>query len=318
VIDRTKLLRHYHDAGFGSKKFPAQVNLVAHSMGGLILAGYLQANGMGKVNRVATIATPFRGSLEAVAKTTVGVAALGASSGSSREREAARVTPALYYLLPSFRGAVEAAANLSDDLFLAKAWQPGVIDSLASFIRLYGLDSTNPDQKAVKLLQEMLDHAWSHRTRIEKLQLPDSKKWLCIVGVDEKTRVRMTIDKDPQNNPRFDLTDADVTNEWHAADPRQRICTGDNTVPYLGSRAKFIPTEQVICLTPSDFSFWEFKDRLLEQGGFHSSLPNMNLVHRLIISHFKEQRFGEIWGRIPPDIPAGTAWDPPIAGLPPR
>ena len=238
--------------------------------------------------------------------------------GSSRDREAARVTPALYYLLPSFRGAVTAADNLSDDLFLAKAWQPGVLDSLASFIRLYGLDSTNPDQQAAKLLQEMLDRAWAHRTRIEKLTLADSKKWLCIVGVDQTTCVRMKIDKDAQNNPRFDLTDADVTNEWHAADPRQRIFTGDNTVPYLGARAKFIPTEQVICLTPSDFSFWEFRDRLLEQTGFHSALPNMNLVHRLIVSHFKEQAFGEIWGRVPPDIPAGTAWDPPIAGLAPR
>ena len=318
VLDRTKLLRHYHDAGFGTKKFPAQVNLVGHSVGGLIMAGYIQANGMDKVNRVVTIATPFRGSLEAVAKTTVGVAALGASPGSSREREAARVTPALYYLLPSFRGAVQAVDDLSDDLFVAKAWQPGVADSLASFIRLYGLDSTNPGQQAVKLLQEMLDHAWRHRTRIEKLQLADSKKWLCIVGVDQTTRVRLKIDKDAANNPRFDLTDGDVTNEWHAADPRQRIFTGDNTVPYLGARAKFIPTEQLVCVTPSDFSFWEFRDRLLEQTGFHSSLPNMNLVHRLIVSHLKEQPFGEIWGRIPPDIPAGVAWDPPIAGLAPR
>ncbi|HEY6070150.1 MAG TPA: alpha/beta hydrolase, partial [Chthoniobacterales bacterium] len=283
VINRTQLLRHYHNAGFGSKKFPAQVNLVGHSMGGLIMAGYLQSKGMAKVNRVATIATPFRGSLEAVAKTTVGVAALGASSGSSREREAARVTPALYYLLPSFTGAVKAADNLEDDLFLIKAWQPSILDSLASFIQIYGLDATNAGQKAADLLQEMLDSAWKYRTRIEKLQLPDSKKWLCIVGVDETTRVRLNIGKDAANKPRFDLTDADVANDWHAADPKQRIYTGDNTVPYLGARAKFIPTEQVICVTPSDFSFWEFKDRLLEHTGFHSSLPNMNLVHRLIV-----------------------------------
>src|SRR2546425_2076915 len=35
VIARTKLLRHYHAAGFGGPTFPAQVNLAAHSMGGL-------------------------------------------------------------------------------------------------------------------------------------------------------------------------------------------------------------------------------------------------------------------------------------------
>src|SRR2546427_8603069 len=41
VIGRTKLLRHYHDAGYGGPKFPAKVNLAAHSVGGLMVAGYL-------------------------------------------------------------------------------------------------------------------------------------------------------------------------------------------------------------------------------------------------------------------------------------
>ena len=124
VIDRTRLLRHYHAAGFGTERFPARVNLAGHSMGGMLIAGYLQKNGQQKVNRIATLGSPFRGSLETVAKTAVGVAALGPSPGSSREREAARVTPALYYLLPAFKGAVQAEAGLSDDLFIPEAWQP--------------------------------------------------------------------------------------------------------------------------------------------------------------------------------------------------
>src|SRR5262245_14205777 len=37
VIDRTRLLRHYHDRGYGKKSFPSKVNLVGHSMGGLII-----------------------------------------------------------------------------------------------------------------------------------------------------------------------------------------------------------------------------------------------------------------------------------------
>ncbi|MEO7412996.1 MAG: hypothetical protein ABIZ81_06540, partial [Opitutaceae bacterium] len=93
VIDRTKLLRHYHDAGYGTAKFPAKVHLVGHSLGGLIIAGYLQRHGEGSVAKVATVASPLRGSLEAVSKTATGVGALGSSPGSSREREAARVTP---------------------------------------------------------------------------------------------------------------------------------------------------------------------------------------------------------------------------------
>jgi len=315
VIARTKLLRHYHDAGFGSSGFPAQVNLAGHSMGGLLIAGYLQKAGPRKVNRVATLATPFRGSLEAIAKTTLGVAALGTSPGNSREREAARVTPALYYLLPSFEGAVEAAGGLSNDLFLPESWQPSILNTLSEFVRMYGIEPANPGRQAQELLKSMLDGAWRYRTRIERLQLQNSKNWLAVVGVDAPTRVRMQIGKDASGQPRFDLADAEVRNEWKNANPTGRIFTGDNTVPYLGARSKFIPTEQVVCVTPSDFSFWEFKDRVLEGTGFHSSIPNLNLAQRLVVSHFRGQPFGEVWGRPAPDLESGKAWDPPIAGL---
>ncbi len=318
VIDRTKLLRHYNDAGFGTARFPGQVNLAGHSMGGLIIAGYLQKQGARKVNRVATLGSPFRGSLEAVAKTAVGVAALGGSPGSSREREAARVTPALYYLLPSFAGSVEADPGLSDDLFLPKSWQPGVLNTIAEFIRLYGLNPANPARQAADLLAKMLDGAWRYRLRLERLQLQDPKAWLCIVGVDAATRVHVHIGKDANGQPRFDLTDADVRNGWTDANPALRVQTGDNTVPYPGARAKFIPIEQVVCVTPGDFSFWEFKDRAMESAGFHSALPALNLAQRLVVSHFRGSRHGDVWGRPAPDLPPGQVWDPPIPGLPRR
>jgi pimeloyl-ACP methyl ester carboxylesterase len=318
IIGRTRLLRHYHDAGFGTARYPAQVNLVGHSMGGLIIAGYLQKNGQKKVNRVATLATPFRGSLEAVAKTTIGVAALGASPGSSREREAARVTPALYYLLPSFHGAVEAADGLSDDLFLPESWQPSILETLSEFVRMYGVEPRNPNRQAHDLLKSMLDGAWRYRTRTERLQLENSKSWLAIAGVDAPTRLRMQVTKDNAGRPRFDLADADVRNEWTNANPAGRIFTGDNTVPYLGARSKFIPTEQMVCVSSSDFSIWEFKDRILESTGFHSAIPNMNLAQRLVVSHFLGRPFGDVWGRPAPDLESGKVWDPPIPGLPRR
>lgn len=315
VIERTRLLRHYYEAGFGTTRFPAQVNLAGHSMGGMIIAGYLQKAGQKKVNRIATLGTPFRGSLEAVAKTAVGVAALGVSPGSSREREAARVTPALYYLLPSFSGAVTAEPGLNDDLFKPAAWQPGVLSTLSEFIRMYGLETANPQQEAAGLLKRMLEGAWRHRLRIEKLQLKQSKDWLALIGVDATTRTAMRITKDATGQPRFALSDGDVLNEWQSAEPARRVFTGDNTVPYLGARCRFIPVEQVVCLTPKDFSFWEFKDRILESTGFHSSLPAMNLAQRLVVSHFRGQLYGEVWGRPAPDLSPGAKWDPPLAGL---
>jgi pimeloyl-ACP methyl ester carboxylesterase len=315
VISRTGLLRHYHDAGFGTARFPAQVNLAGHSMGGLIIAGYLQKAGRKKVNKIATLGSPFRGSLEAVAKTALGTAALGASAGSSREREAARATPSLYYLLPSYQGAVQAENGLTDDLFVPDAWQPGILRTIQEFIRMYGVKPGDPARQARDLLRKMLDGAWKYRQRLEKLQLAVPDDWLCIVGVDASTRVRMKISKDDAGAPRFDLTDVDVRNEWQNANPSLRGETGDNTVPYAGARSGFIPTEQVVCVTPGDFSFWEFRDRLLEATGFHSTLPAMNLAQRLVVSHFRGQIYGDVWGRPAPDLEPGVAWNPPIKGL---
>lgn len=309
VIDRTKLLRHYNKAGYGSKDFPAKVNLVGHSMGGLVIAGYLQTAGSRKVEKVATIASPFRGSFEAVAKIVTGVGMLGESPSSSREREAARVTPSLYYLLPSFKDAVTPPGA---DLFIPETWQPGVIQTLASFIRMYGVGEGAPQEQARELLKTMLNAAWKYLCRIEKLKLPDSKMWLSIVGLDADTRVAMNITK-REGKPWFELGEA--RNDWKEGG--SGVSTGDNTVPYLGAQASFIPTEEIVCVIPKDFGFWEVKDKLLERTGLHSTLPNMNLVQRLVVSHLKAEKYGEVWGRPAPDL-GSKKWDPPIADLSPH
>ncbi|MGB8274955.1 MAG: alpha/beta hydrolase, partial [Alphaproteobacteria bacterium] len=75
VIARTALLRHYDRDGYATEP---KVNLVGHSMGGLVIAGYLERTGRNaKVAKVATLATPFRGSFEAVIKVTTGTGNLG-------------------------------------------------------------------------------------------------------------------------------------------------------------------------------------------------------------------------------------------------
>jgi hypothetical protein len=110
AINRTSLLRHYNaDADYGKKP---RVDVIGHSMGGLLIAGYLASVGKKhKIGSVVTLATPFQGSYEAVIKVTTGTANLGTSPPSSREREAARLTPSLYHLLPGFGGALTVPAN---------------------------------------------------------------------------------------------------------------------------------------------------------------------------------------------------------------
>ncbi|MBP7141087.1 MAG: hypothetical protein KBA71_04225 [Opitutaceae bacterium] len=310
VIARTSLMRHYHADGFSTRT--GKVNIVAHSMGGLITAGYLARAGFKSVDRVASLASPFRGSLESIAKVAIGVGGFSLSGGGSREREAARLTPSLYHLLPSYDEAVTAEGGLTEDIFLPEAWQPGILETLATFVTRYGLRPDDPRMKADRLLAAMLDRAWRHRRRLERLKLPDPRRWLCVVGVDAETRVSMAIRPDGGGKPRFELEDP--RNEWGGIN---RLNTGDNTVPYLGARCAFVPVEQVVCVTPGDFGFFEFGDQLLAKLGFHSALPSMNLVQRLVTSHLLGRPQGKLGGRPPPEIDPAD-WDPPISELLPR
>jgi hypothetical protein len=273
-------------------------------MGSLVIAGHIATTGLDKIDRVATIAGPFRGSLESVAATTTGASTLTASS---REREAARVTPALYYLLPSFNGAVTNGAP--GDLFDSGKWQTSILDTLTAFIERYKLPKADPITSD-QLLSAMLNLAKNHRQSIEGLKLPDPKIWLCIAGIDSKTRVGMSFSQDG-GRTFFNLTD-DVNNykEADLKDPTS-VQTGDGTVPYLGSQSGFIPPEQIICVTPGDYEFFELKDRILDNIGLHANLPNMNLVQRLVTSHLLGRKQGDLGGRPGPGI-SRDDWDPPI------
>ena len=321
VIERTKLIPHYYRAGYAESP---RVDLIGHSMGGLIITGYLQRHrAAARVAKVVTLGTPFRGSLEAPLKITTGLAALGTVGASSREREVARLTPALYYLLPSYAGAVTVDAGLSNDLFKPRAWQTGVVATLAEYIRLHGRDKARNKaertKQAQRLFTRLLDQAHEHRERLESFNpgqagLTDDD-WLCVVGVGHETRTQMHINK-VRNEPEFVLTSDDRLNRLTSSDPVERRKTGDGTLPYLGACGAFIPVEKLVCVTPGDFGFWEVGDRFFEGTvGLHGMLPKMNLIHRLIVSHLTGKSRPGTWGRAAPDLPADKKWAPPITGL---
>ncbi len=318
VIQRTKLLKHYHAAHYHEEP---KVNLVGHSMGGLIIAGYLQRS-EAPVARVVTIAAPFRGSLEAPLKITTGMAELGTGGSSSRERTAARLTPGLYHLLPSFEGAIEAQDPIPNSLFEKEAWQRSVLQTIEQFIQLNGLYPENYEEQALTLFGDLLGEARTHLDRIEGFSLADAglepDHWLSIVGVDSETRVALEI-KRTEDGPQFQLGSALRMNRWESEDPDEREKTGDGTVPFRGALCSFIPDEKVVCVIPDDFGYWEVADRLLvKAAGFHGILPNMNMLHRMIVHFFSPDgppTHDNIWGRRAPSLPADAAWEPPIADL---
>lgn len=308
VMDRTALMKHYHADGYSAQG--GKVSLVGHSMGGLVIAGLLRTQGMDRVDKVATMASPFQGSIEAVAKTAVGVGGFSIGTGGSREREAARLTPALYHLLPSYPNAVVSEDGVERDIFLHDTWQQGILDTIALFIRRHASVPDNASERAVQVLTAMLDQAWEHRNDLGNLVLPDSRRWLCIVGVGCETRLKVTLQPGSDSRPIFNI--GAPTNDWSKGNPGN--LTGDGTVPFLGARCGFIPEDEVVCVCPDDFGMFEFKDRLIAQLGFHSAIPGMNLVHRMVADHLKGRASRSKGGR-PSPLLGQNAWNPPVKGL---
>jgi pimeloyl-ACP methyl ester carboxylesterase len=314
VIERTKLMRHYHASGYSKRP---RVNLVGHSMGGLVITGYLARSGKkSRVEKVATLATPYKGSFEAVIKIATGTANLGSDAPSSREREAARVTPALYHLLPSCPGLEIDPKLPKADLFDPRPWQPSILKTLEEYVRLYGRSPQDGVQQATKLFRAMLDTAKAHRRRIDGFKLstaglgPDD--WLCVAGVDSVTRVRMKVTATAAG-PDFDFRSEDRENRWQSGKtPTERRQTGDGTVPFEGALPAFLPEEKIVCVTPDDYKYWEIQDRVVSGvAGFHGILPNMDMLHRLIVRHFtgRVDSRGNTWGR---PVPGVKRWQPPM------
>ena len=314
VIDRTLLMKHYRDSEFADSP---RVSLFGHSMGGLVIAGHLERQGAARIDKVVTAGSPFRGSFEAVPAIATGTSDL-ADSGKARERRVARITPALYHLLPDIEGAIAVDDGLEADLFRPDAWQPNVARTIERQVAEWEVSGAD-------LFRRMLGEAHAHRLRISGLVLEEGDgaedadrlprdHWLAIAGVDEETRVGLRVRRDAEGAPRFDLRSAERMNEWDsdAGDSARRRRTGDATVSLQGAIPPFLDERHLVCVTPGDFGYWELRDRAL--GGFqglHSVLPKMNLVHRLVLRFLldKDDPYGNTWGR---RVPGVEAWEPPL------
>ena len=280
VIDRTLLLRHYReDSDYAARP---TVNLIGHSMGGLIIAGYIERHTGKFVNRVVTLASPFQGSHEAILKVATGTADFGDDSGKARERRMARMTPSLYHLLPSFDGALTVDEGLTADIFHPRAWQSSVVRTIERQVRGW-------DVSAADFFADMLDEARAHRTRISKLKLwEDGERaaegpardhvrkdhWLAILGAGSETRISLRVKADDNGDPRFLLRSDERRNDWHSDAVEVRRRTGDGTVPLEGALPQFLEDSRVVCVTPGDFGYWELRDRSLSGlAGFHGDHP---------------------------------------------
>lgn len=340
VIARTSLLRHYWQSDW--RRAP-RVNLVGHSMGGLVVAGYLaQRGGDRKVGRVATLAAPFQGSANAVLTIATGQSSLTSFAASPAEREVARLMPAVYHLLPSYAAALAWPGGLARSFYKPLAWQPSVYETIAEYIRLYSRREASelaklPDRiaDAVGILKSILVAAQAHRASVDTLDLKkaglSAADWLCIAGIGEPTVDRIVATTQPLRDPKefanaalfedgtgmqIDLAASAPVDTWDAAHPDVPAPrTGDSTVPLAGATPAFLPYESLVAVTRAHFAWWELADRLVNGiVDLHASLPRMNAVQSMVVAHFLGRDVRAVKALPAPGIKAAD-WAPPVGGL---
>ena len=339
VIDRTSLLRHYWQSDW--RKRP-RVNLVGHSMGGLLIAGLLAERGGARIGKVATIATPFQGSANAVLSIATGQSTMTSIAATPAEREVARLLPAVYHLLPSYAGALAWPGGLARSFYKPLAWQPSVYQTIAEYIRLYSRREAGelaklPDRisDSVGILKSILAGAQAHRSRVDGLDLRGAglspADWLCVLGIGEPTvdRIVATTVALPDTAAfakaalfqdgqamEIDLLASAPVDSYDASQhelPAPR--TGDSTVPLAGALPLFLLPENLVAVTRDHFAWWELADRLVNGViDLHAALPRMNAVQSMVVAHFLGRDVRSVRAQPAPGIRA-QQWKPPVAGL---
>ena len=227
----------------------------------------------------------------------------------------ARLTPALYHLLPSFAG-LDADDGMEVDLFHPDAWQASVVESIEKQVR-------DRDVSGSELFTAMLAEAEFHRDRMSRLRLSEptapaprgsrvsTNDWLAVAGVDCDTRTGLKAIRDEQG-PRFVLSSEERRNHWDSRDGCDRRDTGDGTVPLAGAIPRFLDESSVVRVTPRDFGYWELHERTVTGiADLHAAMPRMNMLHRLIIRFLldKPDLYDNTWGRL---LSGVQKWNPPL------
>jgi len=229
---------------------PKKVALIGHSMGGLVIKWYvtqiLKEKAKSRIDRIITIATPYRGSLKAVEALIPGARNFFGLEAQKAMRKASRTLPGVYQLLPAWDKAVtDKKSGKGLDIFSRENWQTSLNEKLE---KKYGKS----------FFQAMLDDAGSFSKVMGKDYKADiRKKFYCIHGTGSKTWKQVKVDT--SNGNKFDFKNA------------LKTVQGDGTVHRLSSYVKAVGYH----LDDAKYS-----DML---GGQHAQMPNHGGVQDYIV-----------------------------------
>ncbi len=175
---------------------PERVVLIGHSMGGLVIKWYvenvLKDKALDRVEKIISIATPYRGSLKAVEGILPGARNFFGLEAQMAMRKAARTLPGIYQLLPSWKDAVvNKKTGKPVDIFLKQSWQVNMVKKLE-------------DTYGSAFFQNMLTDAKEFTQKMKKSYEPKiRKRFVCIYGTGSKTMRQVTVNT--LNHNRFDF-----------------------------------------------------------------------------------------------------------------
>ncbi len=235
---------------------PKKVSLVGHSMGGLVIKWYvtqiLKDKAINMIDKIITIATPYRGSLKAVEALLPGARNFFGMEAQKAMRKASRTLPGVYQLLPSWKSAIVSMNGTNLDLFSEGTWQKNLTKKIDSE---YGKE----------FFQEMLYDAKAFTDIVSRDYVAEiRKRFYCVYGIKSETWRQVSVDTKKGNMFNFDKAVEDKK--------------GDGTVHTKSSMVK------------SAGSFKD-KKRLIELGGQHAQMPNHGDVQDYIVGLFTKSKY---------------------------
>jgi len=235
---------------------PTKVSLVGHSMGGLVIKWYvcqiLKEEADSKIDKIITIATPYRGSLKSVEALLPGARNFFGFEAQKAMREASRTLPGVYQLLPIWEEAiVDKYTGKAVNIFDRCVWQKSLVEKLD---KIYGPE----------FFQKMLDDAKSFTSIVsEEYESDIIDRFYYVYGVGSETLKQVKVDS--KNENRFDFVNASEDE------------LGDGTVHTLSS---YVEAR----------GYMKDDKKSIEIGGQHAQMPNHSSVQDYIVKLFTNSK----------------------------
>lgn len=242
-----------------------KVNIVAHSMGGCLAKHYATVmGGHKKIEKLVMLASPLRGSLDALKTLVMGETWFFDWFTRKGLRKLARTLPGVYDLLPfdgyssqsgKIRWPSPAVSRDGDpvDIFDSTQWQENVTDQIGP-----------------EVLKRHLENTFAYLEGASDFARGFQKNVLMVCGKGEETFRSVKV-RGRGTEIEYDFASDDAVRP-----------IGDGVVPAVST---FVPGIYHIPLTKKDVGDWELD--LGKVAGFHASFCAYDLVQDLVISFLR-------------------------------